>query len=97
MKKVARPATPPVVTKAIDLPPPSIDIDIDAILARQAAALTAHTEAIVNAVRTEMRELTTMVVNAREGQVKVEIERDRSGNMKYLVIERIKTQLRSIN
>ncbi|MBX9607273.1 MAG: hypothetical protein K2Y51_13695 [Gammaproteobacteria bacterium] len=67
-------------------------MDVEAVLARQAEAIQQSTGAMVAAVREEMRQLAGLVVDSKRGKVRVEIERNREGNMTALVIERVKTK-----
>lgn len=95
MRKITK--TEPKVPDAPKPTPPAPVIDIEAVLARQAEALTKSTEAMVGAVREEIRGIATMVVESRKGKVRVEIERDRDGRMSNLIIEKISTPAKRVN
>lgn len=88
MKKIPKKVEPPP-----QLPTPAPDppaVDVTALIAKSSAAMNEHTTVLVNAMREEMRAMSVLAVESRRGKVRVEIERDRSGHMTALIIERIK-------
>jgi hypothetical protein len=72
-------------------------VDVSAILSRQADVLTKNTEAMVSAVREEMRGLASMVVESRNSKVKVAIERDSDGRISNMIIEKLPASEKRLN
>ena len=88
MKIVKKPAV--LQSAPAPVPPePVPQVDVEGILTAQAKAIAKQTESLSEAFQKEVRVLAAAVINSKKGPIRVEIERDRDGYMKALIIERV--------